>query len=472
MITFIKNTICSLLIILVASSCGSDFLDIDPEQNISSEQAITDLNTLQTAMNGIYSKLQSSDYYGRSMYIIPELMADNLYLSSRNTGRYLDHESFAVTEEDSYSNGLWNQMYAVIVNATKAIEGGENLVPVTDEQQQEIDQLVGEAYALRALAHFDLVRLFAQPYNFTSDATHNGVPVISRSEANEIAPSRNTVKEVYDQINSDLETAIFKMTEERKNGKFTIYSAKALAARSYLYQENYEMAITLSTDVLKNGGYTLISNSNYPELWSEAFNSESIFEVVNTVADNEGSNSLGHFFDPTGYADALVPEELYVLYDSDDARRQETIRQGSKTGAEDDALFVHKFPNGTSWDDNTKVLRLAEQYLIRAEAYAKTGKPELAQDDLMTVINRADPDAVRISESGQPLIDRILEERRKELAFEGHRLFDLNRNKKDVRIIQSENVLEVTYPNDKFILPIPLDEINANPSIKPQNPGY
>ncbi|RAV28878.1 RagB/SusD family nutrient uptake outer membrane protein [Sinomicrobium soli] len=471
MISYIKNTICSLLIVLAASSCGSDFLDIEPEQNVSSEQAITDINTLRTAINGVYSKLQSSDYYGRSMYVIPELMADNLYLSSRNTGRYLDHESFAVTEEDSYSDGLWNLMYEVIVNATKAIDGGESLEAVTDGQQQEIDQLVGEAYALRALAHFDLVRLFAQPYNFTADAGHDGVPVIARSEDNEIAPSRNTVKEVYDQVNSDLETAIHKMTEERKNGRFTIYAAKALAARAYLYQENYEMAITLSTDVLENGGYTLVPNGSYPELWSEAFNSESIFEVVNTVADNAGTNSIGHFFDPAGYADALVPEELYELYDSGDARL-EAINRGSKTGAEDDALFVYKFPNGTSWDDNMKVLRLAEQYLIRAEAYAKTDKPDLARDDLMAVVNRADPGAAGVTGSGQGLVDRILEERRKELAFEGHRLFDLNRNKKDVRIIQSENVLEVAYPNDKFILPIPLNEINANPNIKPQNPGY
>lgn len=471
MIRNIKHTITSLLLITCMVSCSSDFLDIEPEQNVSAEQAITDVNTLQTAINGVYSKLQSSDYYGRSMYVIPELMADNLALSTRNTGRYLDYDGFVVSEEDTFADGLWNTLYEVIVNASKAIEGGEKLEIVSGEQQEQINQLVGEAYALRALAHFDLVRLFAQPYNYTPDADHPGIPVINRSEDNEISPARNTVKEVYEQVNTDLATALEKITADKKNGRFTSYAVKALAARSYLYQEDYTNAIKYSTEVIDNGGFSLAGNENYLDLWAEEFNSESIFEIVNTVADNAGTNGLGHYFDPGGYADALVTTDLFNLYDSNDARLG-AIKKGSKTGAEENALFVYKFPRGTSRDDNVRILRLAEQFLIRAEAYAKTGKDAEARADLLKVMERATPGASAAGESGDALVDRILLERRKELAFEGHRLFDLNRNKKDVRIIQSENIIEAPYPNDKFILPIPLNELNANPDIAPQNPGY
>ncbi|RNL95217.1 RagB/SusD family nutrient uptake outer membrane protein [Sinomicrobium pectinilyticum] len=471
MIRNIKHTITSLLLITCMVSCSSDFLDIEPEQNVSAEQAITDVNTLQTAINGVYSKLQSSDYYGRSMYVIPELMADNLALSIRNTGRYLDYDGFVVSEEDTFADGLWNTLYEVIVNASKAIEGGEKLEIVSGEQQEQINQLVGEAYALRALAHFDLVRLFAQPYNYTPDADHPGIPVINRSEDNEISPARNTVKEVYEQVNTDLAKALEKITADKKNGRFTSYAVKALAARSYLYQEDYTNAIKYSTEVIDNGGFSLAGNENYPDLWAEEFNSESIFEIVNTVADNAGTNGLGHYFDPGGYADALVTTDLFNLYDSNDARLG-AIKKGSKTGAEENALFVYKFPRGTSRDDNVRILRLAEQFLIRAEAYAKTGKDAEARADLLKVMERATPGASAAGESGDALVDRILLERRKELAFEGHRLFDLNRNKKDVRIIQSENIIEAPYPNDKFILPIPLNELNANPDIAPQNPGY
>ncbi|WP_432222764.1 RagB/SusD family nutrient uptake outer membrane protein [Flavobacterium sp. TMP13] len=453
------------------TSCSDSFLDIKPEQNVAAEDAVIDLVTLQTAINGMYSKLQDSDYYGRTMYVIPELMADNLYLSSRNTGRYLEFENFVVSDRNTYAEGTWNQIYEVVVNATRAIEGGKLIEVTTAEQQKKIDQLVGEAYTVRALAHFDLVRLYAQPYNFTANATHAGVPVVSAINTNQVSPSRNNVSEVYTQINSDLAQALLLMTNQKASGYFSVSGAKALAARVALYQENNLEAIKQSTEVINTSAYSLMTNANYLKVWNTAFNSESIFEIVNTIADSEGTNSLGHFFSVAGYADALVTTELFVLYDSNDIRKS-VIVQGAKPGAEKNALFVGKFPNGTKSDDNIRLFRLAEQYLIRAEAYAKEGNDMLAQQDLNLIVKRAQPNAATITDTGANLLDRILLERRKELAFEGHRLFDLNRNKKNVNIIQSENAVLVNYPNDKFILPIPLSEINANPNIKPQNNGY
>ncbi|UQD55828.1 RagB/SusD family nutrient uptake outer membrane protein [Flavobacterium sp. K5-23] len=470
MIIKYKN-IAILAIVLLTASCSESFLDINPEQSVAAESAVVDQITLQTALNGAYSKLQSNDYYGRTMYVIPELMADNLYLSSRNTGRYLEYETFVVSERNGEAEGLWEKGYQVIVNATRAIEGGKTLQGTTPTKQNAINQLIGEAHILRALAHFDLVRMFAQPYNFTADASHIGIPIITEVNIVQTSPKRNTVKEVYTQINKDLTAALGLMQAQKGKGVFSIGAAKGLMARVALYQDDKINAIKYSSEVIATGGYSLIANKDYPTLWSTKLNNETLFEIVNTIADNEGSNSLGHFFSVAGYADALVPTELYDLYGSQDARRT-AITSGAKPGAEKNAFFVNKFPKGTLSDDNIKILRLAEQYLIRAEAYAKEGENTLAQNDLNVIVKRANPNALNATETGPALLNRILEERRKELAFEGHRLFDLNRNKKDVKIIQSEKSMTVSYPNDKFILPIPLKEINSNPNIKPQNTGY
>jgi hypothetical protein len=466
----IKYIILSVFISFAIISCSEDFLNIDPEQNIPAEKAVVSENTLKTALNGVYSELQGSDYYGRSFYVIPELMADNLFLSSRNTGRYLDFDNFVVSEEDSYVEGLWDNLYVVLVNASHVIEGGEKLEGGSQEQQALFDQLVGEAYALRALAHFDLVRMFAQPYNFTADASHPGIPIINQVNDERISPSRDNVQMVYEQINSDLASAIIKMTASKNEGRFSVNAAHALAARVALYQEDYEAAISHSTVVIESGEFSLIGNAEYSSLWATDFNKESIFEIINTISDSPGFNSLGHFFVPDGYADALVPEDLINTYDPDDVRLS-VIIAGTKSGAEEVANFVGKFPKGTSHDDNIKVLRMAEQYLIRAEAYAKTNKDDLASEDLQAVVIRANPDASPVTETGEDLIAKILLERRKELAFEGQRLFDLNRNKMDVEIVQGENVIQATYPNEKFILPIPLSELNANTNMQ-QNPGY
>lgn len=469
-----KNNIKYYLIVvlsLLLVSCGKDFLEIQPKQNLSTDNAITDVNSMQAAVNGVYSLLQSSDYYGRSMILIPDLMADNLFISAKNSGRYLDFDAFIVQERDGYVEDAWNVMYAVIINASKAIQAAERIVDSGDPQPDKMSQLIGEAYALRALAHFDLVRLFAQPYNYTADASHPGIPIVSTISDDPILPARNSVKEVYNAIISDLEDSIILMNEDKNDGYFSIPSAEALLCRVNLYKEDWDETIIHANNVISSINYSLVLNPDYVDSWDVDFNSESLFEVVNTETDNAESNSIGHTFDVAGYADALVTDDLLNEYELNDVRR-DLIRIGVKPNAEDPANFVEKYPDGALHTDNIKVLRLSEVYLNRAEAYANSEEPILALADLNQIVERADPSAAVSGISGQDLIDRIILERRKELAFEGHRLFDLNRNKKGVNIINSEDIIVASYPNDRFILPIPLSEIDANPNINENNPGY
>lgn len=467
-----KSKLFFLIILLSAfSSCSKDFLDRKNPQSVSLFETINDYASLSAAANGAYVPFKSTNYYNRSFILIPDLLGDNVFVSQSNGGRYLDFDNFSISSSDGYISGAWSSMYQVIVNATLTIQGGAKL-----ELNPPVYQLLGEMYAIRALAHFDLVRMFAQPYNFTADASHLGVPVITEVKAEIISPKRETVKTVYDQIVSDLHQAIALMNVPVKQGKFTPTAARALLAKVYLYMEDWENAEKYASEAI-SGPYSLLSRNAYVNSWNSSFSSESLFEVVNLQTDNSGVNSLGYFYEQNGYGEGLATADLYNIYEQNDIRRnliQVGERIHSNVVFESPAYFVRKYPRLTY--DNIKVLRLSEAYLIRAEARAELGKTDpaktsLAQADVNTISKRADPNAPDITQSGDDLIERILLERRKELAFEGNRFFDLTRRKKDVKHIRSQGLKMFTYPNNRLIMPIPLREINYNKNMI-QNPGW
>ncbi len=462
-------------VVAMATGCSESYLDVKMEQQVATGNAVRDLPSLNTAVNGVYNDLQSSSYYGRSFMLIPEIMSDNAFVSQNNAGRYLDYDAFIVDENDGYAKGTWDILYHVIANANIIIEQASTL-EFNDELKDEANQLIGEAHALRALAYFDLSRFFSQPYNFTADASHPGVILVTSNLSGEILnPERSSVKAIYEQIESDLEQAIAKMTVNSDQGRLSVLATKGIKAKVHLYKEEWDKARKLATEVISDGAYVLLTNAEYAGSWASAYSSESMFSVANTLVDNPGSNALGYFYAQVGYGDGLSSQDLFDLFDPADVRL-DLMEQGVRTGAEDPAFFVNKYAQAATKEDNIPVLRLSEMYLIRAEANAELGGADeaAAQADLETIIKRAWPTAPDVVETGQALKDKILEERRKELNFEGNRLFDLNRKKKDINMIRSTESFVETYPNDKFILPIPIAEINANTSLtaSDQNPGY
>lgn len=464
---FIFSSFC-ITALLSLSGCSNSFLDEKNPQAVDFDQ-IKDLDALTTASVGVYSKFTESNYYGRSFILIPDLLGDNTFISIKNGGRYISEDRFAITNGDGYVTGAWSLMYQVIVNANLALQSAQNID--FGDEQTEGNQIMGELYACRALAYFDLLRFFAQPYNFTEDASHNGVPLVTEPSESIISPPRASVAEVYAQIIADLKQAEQLMSPTRKDGHFNKVAAQALLSKVYLYMEDWGNAEAYASKVINDGPYALISNSDYEDSWGQDFNTESIFEVVNLPNDNQGVNSLGYLYHQGAYGEVLATKDLYDSYTASDVRRT-LITRGSRLDGEKDAYFVWKYPRGaSSYDDNIKVLRLAEVYLIRAEARAEAGNNVGAQDDLNLIVHRAEPDADGVSATGEALVDRIILERRKELAFEGNRLFDINRKKMDLTHIQSMETNEYTYPNNRFIMPIPYNERNANPNIE-QNPGW
>jgi len=454
------------------SSCKKSFLDLRPYTSVSSDVAITNESDMQAALNGAYGNKNSANLYGRTTPLFGDLVSDNLYISAINSNRYLDFFQINYTVTDVNGQGIWQSSYSTISRVN-------NVINSSLQGNENIDQLRGEALAIRGLMYFELVKFFAKPY--TVDPNALGVPLILVYDPT-LKPQRNTVQEVYAQIEKDFTEAANLMTQDKSSGFFTKWAAKALLARMYQFKGEWVKALTTAEDVINNSGYALLQHDDVLPFWQNNTDRndklEVLFEIVFDATNNIGNSSLPYFFDQTGYGDALATESLYNLYSNTDVRKDLFIVGSPVRGA--DAKVVNKFPNAGSADkDEMKVIRMSEVYLIAAEAAYHNSDETTALTYLNDVATERDPGFAGYSSSGQALLNDILLERRKELAFEGHRYWDLARNNLNVMRVDLANDYPGNVPltletsNFRRILPIPQGELDANPNIREQqNPGY
>ena len=464
-----KKLIIALFTVSILGGCTEDFLQVTPQQNVDYLDAIKDLPTLKAAVTGVYSVYQDNDVYGRTLLLVPDLLADNVFISRRNANRYLPQNENRVLATDGFSTNTWRDLYRIVVNSNNIIQLTPTITFATSEQP-DANQLLGEAYFLRALAYFNLVRYFAQPYNATADASHPGVALVLDGPRSIISPSRSSVKAIYEQIVKDLETAQPLMTKFTK-GRASSFAAQALLAKVSLYMGDWAKAESLATAVIDGKKYKLYDATNFVASWSVQGATETIFEVANTAVDNAGFDNIGYFYGQAGYGDGLASKNIFDAYSATDVRQQ-LIINGKRTSGESPAYIVNKYPKGaTTRDDSYKVLRLAEVHLIRAEARAQQNKTALALEDLNLIGKRVDPSYVAVTATGEALIDAILTERRKELAFEGDRIYDLTRYKKTFNKYLTDKVEVKKFDNPQLVAPIPQTEIDANKNMV-QNTGY
>jgi hypothetical protein len=469
--------------ILIFTSCGEEFLEQFPSTAVDAATSIKTINDLADAVNGLYSATKSSSFLGRDVHILGDLLADNDFISSSNYGRFLTDNAYTFSQNSATSSGIWSQGYFVILQANRIIS--------TDLPSGEaVDQIKGEAYAIRGLAYLVLVNFFGAPHTLNPNAP--GVPIVTvptylTGPYNK--PSRNTVAEVYEQIIADLDNAFLLLSNTSAISKYhginsnyiAKYAAKAIQARAYLYKGDYPNARDAALEVVKNGGYILTATpSAFSSYWSSYTSStskvETIWELNMSVTSNNGGNGLDWMYNQTGYGDLLSNAEVYQLYAETDIRRN-LIIDGTRRGNSQKAFVVNKYPNSNNSDrDEVKIIRYAEVILTLAEAYARTNDETNSLLYLNQLAKLRDPAFSGYTSSGQQLIDDIVNERRKELAFEGLRLFDLTRlNLEIIRPKQpfSYNTYEyVSLTDHRRIQAIPQGEIDANPSITENNPGY
>jgi hypothetical protein len=468
---FMKISTLALIGVSLLSSCSKQFLDLKPPSEIPTADAITDENSMQTAVIGMYASLRAVDFFGRSIPLDGDLLADNVYIDpSNNSNRYIQEFTYTYIPLTGDVQNTWAEAYNTILRAN-------NIINADIASSPKSDQLKGEALTIRALAYFELLKFYAKP--FQTDPGSPGVPLVLTYNAF-LKPARNTVAEGYAQIESDLKQAYVLMTEEKNSSYITKYAAGALLARLYQFKGDWAKARDAALDVVHNGGYGLTDSASLATYWSNPYpvsnKVETIFEVEFDIIGNNSTDDLDAFYDQAGYGDALCTDDLYNAYSASDARKN-LIYQGTRGGQ--NVLVVNKYPNTTNANgkDNTKIIRYAEVLLILAESYANTGDEPDALDVLNFLAQKRDTHFGGYASGGPGLINDIYLERRRELAFEGHRYWDLVRLNRDVVRDPSTgnyaSYVPLTLPagSNRRIFPIPQAEINTNKNMK-QNPGY
>jgi starch-binding outer membrane protein, SusD/RagB family len=430
---------------LAASSC--QVLDVEPQNAIPADEAFKNKAGIERGILGAYNGLQSLSYYGRTYSIFSDLSADILTHPTNATSvNYAEVDNNAILPENESVDGIWSSVYDAINVANNVIV---KVPDISDMTQEEKNIALGELYFLRALHHFNLVNYFgAIPIKTT--------PTIGVDNAN---VPRDNVDAVYNQIITDLQFASTNLPSSAATKiRASKQAANALLARVYLYRKDYSNAKLYASEVINNGGYTM---GSYADIFSAEGVPESIFEVDYNELDRNRIAEYNFPLSLNGRREVAPSESILEEYESNDLRYNATIEfSGSDP-------YAIKYDDLSTGADNFIVLRLAEMFLIRAEAEAKsTGNIGQIQADINTIRSRAGL-ANTTAGSLEELIIGIELERKIEFAYEGHRWFDL------VRTGRALDLLPTVTNINKTLFPIPLSELitNTSPGMI-QNPGY
>jgi tetratricopeptide (TPR) repeat protein len=458
------------------AGCDS-FLYQEPTTEISKQEALSDIESVESALYGAYNvSMDRPDAYRSFLTYYADLTGGNVRI---NPGLTAEARSELRRISDFNSLGdLTVESYTALYEILNAANNVINAIPtVPDGTQAEKDRILGQALGLRALVHFDLVRLYAQTYTFTDDASHPGIVVLTETPRPDQERSRSSVQDAYDQIIDDLQRSIDLLDERPFDPAFiNPVNAKALLARVHLYQEEWAKVVTLSNEVIENPATSLAPREDLLAMWQNDYTRNEFLLRLDGGAFSTYTLSTDWGNRNTDASPVLTAtSDVISLYDSTDLRGPGPGKLLQQTVDEGDTLVSsQKYPEPPNQaPNNIGVIRLAEVYLNRAEAYARLNRTDPARADLETIRQRANPQAEPVTASGEALIDAILLERRKELAFEGHLLYDLTRTQRDVTrdYCSGEPSCSVSYPSPKFVLPIPQDALSANSALT-QNPGY
>ena len=482
-----------LAVLTLAVSC-QEFLTEDPVMSQSTELTLSDYNGLNKAVAGAYVPLVDGTWYGAFFVLDAEMRAGNAMIptsTSFTSGRMTT--PYYMSYNPNATAGLWSYAYFLVSacnNVINAIDNNAENLTSSSVTTADLNNLKAETLALRALAHFDLLRLYSRLDGSNSEL---GVCVITEPQSPTDMPARASVEETYSQIIKDLTDAEGLMADGYQRSGVTDAKAtvnkdviQALLARVYLYHKDYAKASEYATKLINCGRYKLWTAEEYPSVWGKdaaGNGGEVIFEVYGKQANyyDEYWEGPSHMTNPLGYADCAATAQLTDLFEEGDVRGSRGVRGADdgkvmfctdKDQASGGQLWTMKYygkgeGNATSTPDvsNTIVLRLSEMYLIRAEA-AVNGAGTTALADLNTI--RAARGASPLSSAGKA---DVALERRLELNFEGHLWFDLDRTGGSISYSDANITRNIEPTSHFWALPIPKSQVDINTNLK-QNPGY
>jgi hypothetical protein len=478
----------------MGSACTKQVLDIQPQDLLTSDLAFSTPQKIQSVVLAGYDGLQSPEFISGRVLVYVDLMGEDIF---DRTNYFGDLSRFSMLSNNGIAYNVWTAGYNAIARANRAMAGiAANPTKLSDSAAKE---LTAECKFIRAVANFYLVNFFGQPYAFTADASHPGIPLITQSfTSNDPAANqpRSTVGEVYTAIIKDFTEALADLPVEYDDLYATkVRGTKAAAAsflsRVYLYKGDYANAKKYALDVI-NGNYGAYDLNTTVDAAFDPANDyqtvETIWSIPNNVNDNPNTNNaLPMHYYPSGRGDLAVSSSFLSTttnpyFTIDDQRRGMIIPGVASTGTTG-YLFTRKYTDISTRSDWAPIIRFAEVLLTYAEAQARTAAGVDA--DAIAKLNRVRDRAIVSASSytaadfhnnKDELINAILGERRIELAFEGHRFWDIMRVKGTVKNKYDSDGATLLpaqpFGADKNVFPVPQIEIDKSKKVLTQNKGY
>lgn len=442
---------------LAITACNKQ-LDQQPHQQIQQSQAVLTASDVQITLVGAYNRTGQKDLYGGGVFLYPDLMGSQSVIKWTGTFQGLSQLfSQTIPNDNGFINNVWYEAFQSINQSNTVLA---NLSKVS---AANVNRTQGEALFLRGMVYFDLARLFGRSWNDGDPTANLAVPIVLTPTTVISASSyvsRSTVAQVYQQAITDL-TRAETLLPASNNFYACSYSASAILARLYLQKGDYANAAAEATKVISSGAYALNANyaDEFPYPSGQAAHvdntSEDIFAMQ--VTNQSGTNYLNTFYassDNAGRGDITIMPNFTADFETGDTRLNEYNQDSGGI------LRCDKFDNKYG---NVHVIRLAELYLIRAEANL-----HISASSAIGATPLADVNIIRSRAGITPFLTvslaKVLTERRHELAFEGGFFFH------DAKRLGTD-ITPLPYNSPKLVFPIPLEDINANPKLV-QNPGY
>ena len=483
--------------ILVVFSC-QDAIDIDQAGRLTEENAFNNIDDLERGLLGVYTTFNPKDAIEFNSTFTDEVAVGVATGSQNFTTGFI----FNLNAASGIATTLWLQHYGSLNEINRLLAAAEGVVP-DDVDQARYDNVLGQALALRAYAHFTLLSYYSTDY--TNDGAL-AVPLSLRVPSIADQPLRNTNGEVFQSIADDLAEADSLLSDAVSPTGDTVSNdfVLALRARIAAYREDYTTASSIAQDLLTR--HPLASRDTFQDIWLDLSNDEVIFEfarVFNGPFDFQlgwlGRNYA--FVNATAGGGAFLEfsRSLFNLIDPNDIRFDAYVAPSSTISPDylnamdqvnEDILVIQKYPghDGQLLMNDVKVFRSAEMLLIQAEAFADSGQLNGATSSVAAILKELRdarfelPQPLPIFGTATDAWNEILNERRVELAFEGHRWLDIKRlgakaNQNILRdpldCAQFANGCELVNSDFRLTMPLPLQEFNGNPGLRDQqNPGY
>lgn len=465
-----------LAVTMSLSSC-SDFLDKMPSTSLPVDDALTTVNDLQNAVNGVaYLLSEDRMTYSAEFAIFADLRGNDFKIIN-DYGQSSPIARYTINRNSELPDYAYQYYYKALANVNKALETlTSNKISYTEAEEAEVNDLHGQLLAWRGLIHFDLARIFCHIPTTVSDvnAANSGLVLSNRVFEVTEKPTRSTLEETYQQITNDFTDAMTYLSKAKNNGYLNYWSALALRARAYLYWGKNAQALADADAVISGtaGTYSLYTQGEYVEAWGRTYTAESLFELTITANYNAQRNSCGYYCDASGYPECGFNTEgelyKYLIAHPEDVRSQLIKDQTSEKYA---GYYPAKYPGRESmlYINNPKIIRLSEVYLIAAEATLKANNDGAKAATYVNTLlkNRID----NYEDVASVDIDDVLWQYRVEFFAENQYTFCYWRNKKSVVVDQIEGNKNINYDDYRTIWPIPQSEIDYNNELV-QNPEY